>query len=1368
MECLLPDISIPKQFLQLFLNAKNTLKERYRLLFFVFICSPLFLYSQPEIAKVQHFGEKEGLDLLINQIFQDKKGMLWLLGWHDNPFFHEVESHLIQFDGREFRTIYDRPNLDAVMFRLSTVDDKQLIINYLGPYFDVFDTQTGHFETVDLNLLSNEVQRVWSSSEAKMPYTFALKTVPEVKLFSWDNKQLDSICTIPRRESNLQLWGFFQHKNYTWVSDGGIGWVKYDHTSKQMRQYTVEDFEGLTTLIDTETPITFVNAIVASNGEILVAVRNALPGYYLYDQKQDKFNAIPGLPNDLESYLPIEDKAGRILFTYWPSSGQRRALWLLDLDGNLIDYSHVSESLNANMYCVYSSDFTDHLWVGTYTGLAFIKLRSKEKSIEQLPTPYSMRSMIELDTGKLLLSTELNGWFLWDKAQDTLLSFPIFQNGQHLPTNYCRGFFRDENGWILASNLFGLVKFNPITKEAIFYEASIKIQAFTKMKNGHFLLVGDHHSVPIEFDPINEVFSDFIPETNKISLMDRFSHTILETKNGIIWVGTNRGLLRYDKKLPEVRVFSKKDGLKSNVILYLYEATDGKLWMGTGGAGVHIFDPETEQFSYLQEKEGLTNNTVAGILKDSDGDMWFSTFKGISCYKPEEETFLNFSQEDGFSHFEFNRYSFYQKSDGRLCFGTLNGMNIFDPQALKGTPKFPKLWLTEAQFYDGQEGKQKIRHYNLSELTTINLPPDNRYLRFKFALSDFENADQHKFAYFLEGYDDNWNTLGNKNEVIFNKLPVGNYTLHLQGLNARGEFNANPVTIDIHIAQYFYKSTWFYFLCLACVGGGVVWWIMRLRSQKQRLEAEVRKRTENIRQDKLIIEEQANQLKELDHFKTRFYTNLTHEFRTPLTVILGMVTKIRTYKNAEKLITKNARSLLRLINQLLDFSKIEAGMMDLKLEKGDLVGFVHFIAESFESYAASCNVRLQSHADIPGFIAHFDRDKIRHIVVNLVSNAIKFSKKGGKVLLLISRNDTDIVIKVQDNGIGIPKEKLPYVFDRFYQADNPDSYRDTRPGEGTGIGLALVKELVNLMDGQIGIQSKLEWGTTVTVTLPLEEVADGKAMAPTKKEEEWLEADLLIADQTVSTKEIFATDKPQLLVIEDNHDLTAYFQTCLEKDYNISFAYDGKQGIEKAFELIPDLIITDVMMPEKDGYEVCQTLKSDIRSSHIPVIILTAKADFDSKMQGLQTGADAFLSKPFEEKELLLRLQKLNELRERLKDKYAGSLPESSEPNLEDRFLQQLRDCIEASIDDPDFEILHLCQAVHLSHSQVYRKIKALTGKTPSTFIRGIRLQKAMGLLKTTQKNISEIAWDVGFVSPDHFSKAFKQEYGTSPSAIRK
>ncbi|MGB1316778.1 MAG: hybrid sensor histidine kinase/response regulator transcription factor [Flavobacteriales bacterium] len=551
----------------------------------------------------------------------------------------------------------------------------------------------------------------------------------------------------------------------------------------------------------------------------------------------------------------------------------------------------------------------------------------------------------------------------------------------------------------------------------------------------------------------------------------------------------------------------------------------------------------------------------------------------------------------------------------------------------------------------------------------------------------------------------------------------------------------------------------------------IVWWILNGRLGRLRLN------------DQLELEKmEAERLKQLDTVKSDFFSNVTHEFRTPLTLILGhldqVIPTIGDDRAKKELIVvkRNAKLLEKLINQLLDIAKIEADRMDLDLRKGNIIPFVNEIQKSFQSLADRKGVGLVFNAEQELVVMDFDPDKVELIFFNLLSNAFKFTDKG-EVSLKISKLEKDgkelCKIVVQDTGIGIVEEQIPKVFDRFYQSENSR----WRKNKGTGIGLALVKDLVELHEGNIDLKSISGVGTEITILLPIEQVT----YAGSEAEMEIPALDAIDPDLEVSLdfekkKETLTEEEIEaqniVLVIEDNDDIRNFLRLTLEPNYRVFDAVDGEAGIEKATEIIPDIIICDVMMPGKDGFDVTKALKKQEKTSHVPIILLTAKAGVENRITGLETGADAYVPKPFSSEELHARVKNLISGRKKLKEKFSRSLlvkPEvASEPSMEEKFLMRVKNAVEEHLDDENFSVEELSKEVGMSRAQLHRKLIALTGVSASRFVRNYRLEHAYQLLKNKVGTVSEIAYRVGYSSPAYFTKCFTEDFGISPSQVKK
>ena len=506
--------------------------------------------------------------------------------------------------------------------------------------------------------------------------------------------------------------------------------------------------------------------------------------------------------------------------------------------------------------------------------------------------------------------------------------------------------------------------------------------------------------------------------------------------------------------------------------------------------------------------------------------------------------------------------------------------------------------------------------------------------------------------------------------------------------------------------------------------------------------------------------------KEINDAKTRLYTNITHEFRTPLTVILGLADSAKNNGQSNvpgkmDTIIKNGKNLLQLVDQMLDLSKVESGRMSVNKINANIIPFLKYVFQLQEFYAEEKNISMRFSSESQSYEVEFDPEKLASIVSNLLSNAIKFTPDGGQISMKVYRRDTNICFEVKDNGIGIPSEKQETIFDRFYQVDG----ETTRKEGGAGIGLAITRELVQLLGGSINVKSNPGIGTVFVVCLPYISIS-GKAVVLDDLEKE---PTTFQNNSDVDNKNFTPTNGTQrLLIIEDNPDVVGYLKACYHNHFSIHVAIDGKKGFELAVEEIPDIIISDIMMPAMDGFELCKKLKQDIRTSHIPIILLTAKADIPSRIEGLETGADAYIVKPFNQRELLVRMQKLLELRRKLFRRYSTGygLESSSDPILqkEDLFFKKLNEIILKNLGDEFFNIQVLCNEMAMSKSQLYRKFSALTNIPAARYIRTLRMQKAKELLQTTALNITEVGYEVGMKSVSVFSKTFKEEYGYSPT----
>lgn len=875
--------------------------------------------------------------------------------------------------------------------------------------------------------------------------------------------------------------------------------------------------------------------------------------------------------------------------------------------------------------------------------------------------------------------------------------------------------------------------------------------------------------------------------------------TIYQDHSGAIWIGTILGFAKIEtpnifKTNPKITLFrnnpKNKNSISNNhVSTFLDDPSNfDLLWIGTKGGGLNLFNKKTEKFTHITTAQGLCNDVVYGLLDDDNGNIWGSTNNGLFCLLKNRERkdnfeFRHFTEAAGLQAAEFNTDAYLKFANGDLAFGGINGLNVFNPKEILIDTFAPNIFITKLLV-----GNKVVRvrdEHNILKTAieytpSITLNHKQDVFTLEFSSLDFRAPDQNKYRYQLAGIDKTWTESGARRSVTYSHLPAGTYTFKVQGSNSLGIWNDKIAELTIQILPPWWATWWANLIYLSIIGYGFRWYYL-YKMNKNKVEAQL-----------IFEQKESSRIKELDKIKTHLYTNITHEFRTPLTVILGMVQHIRKsaadhLDSGLDMIERNGNNLLRLVNEMLDLSKLEAGKMELNLTKGDVINFIRYIVESFHSLAESQDKKMHYLSSLDHMYVRYDEERIRQIISNLLSNALKFTSKRGDIYITITLDTQNhLVIKVKDTGKGIPESQQHHIFDRFYQAD----VTHTRHAEGTGIGLALTKELAQLMDGTISVKSPptgAKVGTEFTVILPLEVINDFVEGHDHKNivAQVNVPADRVIDKSQINIQNYGNTDKELILLVEDNADVVAYTASCLQ-DYRLAVGKDGQEGFDIACDLVPDLIITDVMMPFMDGYEMTKKLREDVRTSHIPIIMLTAKADIESKLEGIEYGAEAYLEKPFNVDELTLRVRKILEQRATLQKVYASKMgfqgqskdtlsPISEQssyhdvviPRIENEFVKRVTEEIKNHLSDENYNVEQLAKNLFMSYSQVQRKLNAVIGLSPNQYIRIIRLEKSKELLSTTNETILNISMMCGFSDPSYFGKVFKQEFGKTPQEWR-
>ncbi|MBX2876081.1 MAG: response regulator, partial [Saprospiraceae bacterium] len=757
-------------------------------------------------------------------------------------------------------------------------------------------------------------------------------------------------------------------------------------------------------------------------------------------------------------------------------------------------------------------------------------------------------------------------------------------------------------------------------------------------------------------------------------------------------------------------------------------------------------------------EEFLDIEPAIPVLEDSRGRIWFFNSLHLIRYDPNSKEVAILGPDDGLPAGFY--WTGHQAKSGQLFMGGIEGLTIFHPDSIQTSYEPPRTVITDFRLFNktvplaGSRADTLEWASPLAEsiifTNKIRLKHWQNYFSLEFAALDLTSPATNRYQYQLVGYDEDWLTTDAKRRyVTYTNLDPGTYTFRVRGATRKSTWSTSAATVEIRILAPWWATIWAYTayaLLLFAILRTI--YIFQLRRKVAQAEAE--------------------QFKELDAVKTKLYTNITHEFRTPLTVILGMAGKVeedpkKWLGSGIDSIKRNGQRLLHLVNQMLDLSRLELGKLALNMHQGDVIPFVSYLVQSYESYAESKGIQLRFEKSVNSLVMDHSADALSKIISNLISNALKHTPDGGRVTVGLDVQDNQLLIEVIDTGVGIPEDHLSHIFDQFYQVDSGI----TRETEGTGIGLALVKELVDRLKGDIKVSSQEKVGTQFKVLLPISRKAEMKEpVTEMYYVPENVIQPLVTKDVTI---EPIDNKLPLILLVEDNEDVAAYISSCLVGRFQVIHAHNGKVGVEKALKLIPDLIICDVMMPEMDGYQVCQLLKQDERSSHVPIVMLTAKADADSRLQGLRQGADAYLAKPFQPEELDLRLNNLLYLRGQIQShfgQFPSNLQDANHYPQEHEFLSKVKSKILEHLASEDFGIPELCLAIGLSRSQLHRKLKAITGKSTSLIIRGVRMNEARKLLHS-DLTISEIAYEVGYSSPNYFSTMFSESFGISPTEMR-
>ncbi len=1138
-----------------------------------------------------------------------------------------------------------------------------------------------------------------------------------------------------------------------------------------------------------------------SRGIIWLGTKRDGIGYY--NQLTDEFLCL----NLQKGVNPIEDNFIRVINEdvfgrLW--IGTESGLYIYNVDSE--DFNFYGQSFNPTekglndkaIYSIFRSK-DNLMWIGTYFGGAnYTNLF--QKGFERIYADggrsglsgNAISEIIETSDKRLWIGTEDGGISILNPVDGTFEYLKHIQGDPHsLSSNNVHAMEEDEDGniWI-GTFIGGLNKYSFKTKTIDIVELvpplkNMEEDVYSKSLFSIFIDSKKRIWVgSIQGLYMRETKNDDFEIWNPAFFQNNFIYHIEEDSRNNIWLCTyDQGIYKIDPEMnvSHYRTRANHDILSDQIVFCFIDSSE-IIWFGTIEGGLLKYNSITDEFKSYTVANGLPNNTVYAISKDIRGNLWVSTNKGISMFDPKLEIFANYSVNDGLVGNQFNFKSGLAASNGIMYFGAVNGITYFDPQRLRKDDYKPEVHFIDFKISNSsvQIGKESILSSHIDFQDEVFLNYKQKVFTIDFVAINYKAAKSIEYAYYLEGLENEWNYVGNTHSATYTTLSPGTYIFHLKAANEDHVWSDKERTIKIHMSPPFWISIWgFIFYGFALISTSLLVIRFYMIRQKERINIKLAR-----------LEKEKNE--EISRHRLNFFTFISHEFKTPLTLIIATLEQIMNYedvlprfKDYGTLMRKNAMRLLFLINQLMDFRKIESEHASLKFNKGEIIGFIKSTFWAFNPLMLKLSIKGKFTSDVDSYIVYFDADKLEKILTNLISNSCKSFKKPGTIKVdvkILERNhpanpslsdwkEGDMIISITDDGPGLPAEKLKRIFEPF-------EVNDTSDFQSSGIGLSLVHSLVKYLNGQIHITRLPKGGTSVIIQFPLVH----NPLPELIKNDTFIEKNTSFLLENTS---LYIDSEPQvifdvqgngsvkeyeLLIVEDNKELASFLSHHFFGVFKVQLAYDGIEAIEKIRKSHPDIIISDIMMPNMDGFVLCNTVKDSIETSHIPVILLTSKIDDESRIEGFYKGADAYVGKPFNLKELDLQIRNILRAKENLRKHFASfeSFREtvSKLGNKDQMFIKNLTETVHKYMDDGAFDVDRFCSESNISRTLMHMKLKKITGLSTTEFIKNIRLNEAKQMLLEGNLTVSEIAYRVGFNDPSYFGKSFKKLFGKTPSEV--
>lgn len=1262
-------------------------------------------------------GDKKSIQSnYIRSIYLDHKGLLWV-GGNQGVSRYDYASNNFQN--------YKLPRKPGEWYISSVIQDADKLIWASSSAGELFclDQNTEQFKQVNFDASAYGIKSV--RHLALLKNTLLVGT--DVGLFKMNMKSRK--LTSFNLGSAKPINEVFIDDQVLWVGTEGNGLIKYKLTTGDWQNYRHQ--------------VTTVNGSLADND-------------------------VRGISKDAQGNLWL---------------GTFRGLSILDpKTGIFQNYYHqasIPYTLSQNSVRFVYRDKQMGMWMGTfYGGINYyhqndIKFNLLNQNTGRLSLNDQVVNLIKEDSkDNFWIGTNDKGLNYWDRKAGTIRYYTYKESDPNsLSSNNIKSIAFDQSGKLLVgTHNAGLNYLDPATgKSKVFRHVASDPKSITG--DMVYALLKDHQNrIWVgtrtgldQFNIADQSFSHiYIDKAGKRLTSDELTY-LLEDSKKRIWIGTTNGVNLF---YPENLLFDPFPGatLSNDVVSCIAEDHKKRIWVGTRD-GLNLFDENTRSFVTFNTRKDFLTGTIYGIQPDDDGYLWISTNKGLVKFDPDTRKIQMFDNKDGLQNNQFNLYAFCKANDGMMLFGGINGISYFYPKTLDQAPLKLKVTFTGLEVFNKTvvpDDGYGILDQHIDQAAKLTFGHEFKQFSIFFNAFNYISPNRTKYQYKLEGFDADWQLTDNVPKASYTNLQPGKYVFHVKAIGPLGESSATK-SLEIVVLPPWWNSNWFYLLvCLLGAGAGYI--IYRVVSERIRTLHQLK--LERMEREKV---------NSINQMKMDFFTNVSHEFRTPLTLILAPLEEImnkpvtdKSLRRHHELMLLNAKRLYHLVDQLFEFKKTELGTKKLKVNRADMVSFIHEVYSSFITLSAKNKIKYTYNSTEARLPFYFDKDSIEKILFNLLSNAFKYTPEAGSITVELTRKNNDALIKVSDTGIGIDIQHQDRIFDRFYQVSGAEM------NLGSGVGLAFTKRLVELHHGTITVESAPGKGSVFIVSIPLSDEqydADEHSGSPRYElsvendeqgnfvEDEAFENPITVDD---------GQEKEKLLVVDDNPEIVDYLKNYFSNIYQVSVAYDGKEALGLLDEEQVDLIICDVMMPELDGIHFCKKIKQNIRTCHIPVVLLTAKNETNHQIKGLEVGADDYVTKPFSIALLEAKLQNISRSRKRLKEYYSSSteiIPENIAFNtLDEDFLREAIAIIESHITESDFSVDKFSREIGMSRSNLYLKLKAITGESATDFIKRIRFKKAVELMESRQYTIAQVAYMSGFNSPSYFSTAFKQYYDCMPT----